>query len=256
MNKKSLTALCWGAIIRLYNQYCTMGQVSDLVVLTGGEAVRRNNRIRWLSLVLAGLLFLAGCVGTGPGGEDPQVQSFGGLVCMEYSRYSGPFPEDGSGRNVENVAAMRVHNSSDKFLDYAVIRAWVGSQQGTFRVTGLPPGGTVWVLEQEGLTLTPGERFVATDCEDYFFREDAVYSSDKLSVETEGNSLTVTNRSDVTLKNVCTYYKTVHGDGNYFGGISYLLEFGELAPGQTVTRRSSHFGPDSRIVRLSFQESG
>ena len=233
-----------------------MGQVSDLVVLTGGEAVRRNNRIRWLSLVLAGLLFLAGCVGTGPGGKDPQVQSFGGLVCMEYSLYSGPFPEDGSGRNVENVAAMRVHNSSDKFLDYAVIRAWVGSQQGTFRVTGLPPGGTVWVLEQEGLTLTPEERFVATDCEDYFFREDAVYSSDKLSVETEGNSLTVTNRSDVTLKNVCTYYKTVHGDGNYFGGISYLLEFGELAPGQTVTRRSSHFGPDSRIVRLSFQESG
>lgn len=205
---------------------------------------------------MAGLLFLSGCAGSGPGATEPQVQSFGGLVCLEYSRYSGPFPEDGSGRQVENVAAMLVHNSSDKFLDYAMIEAWVGSHQGTFRVTGLPPGGTAWVLEQDGLTLTPQERFIATACEDYFFRDDAVYTSDKLSVETDGNSLTVTNKSDGGLRNVCIYYKTVHEDGNYFGGISYLLEFGDLSPGQTVTRQASRYGPGSRIVRLSFQESG
>lgn len=215
----------------------------------------RYNRIRWLALVMAGLLFLSGCSGGEPE-PTAQVGDFGGLVCMEYSRYTGSFPEDGSGRQVENVAAILVHNSSDQFLDYAMVKAQVGDQTGTFYVTGLPPGGTAWVLEKDGLTLTPDETFRAESCEDYFYRENAVIRTDDLSVSAEGNVLTVTNESDKTLKNVCVYYKTVHEDGNYFGGITYLLSFDTMEPGQTLTKQSSHYGASSRIVRYSYQESG
>lgn len=218
--------------------------------------MKRNNRIRWLSLVMAGLLFLSGCTGSGPGDNEPEVQNFGGLVCLEYSRYSGPFPEDGSGRTVESVAAMKVHNSSDQFLDYATVECQIGQHVGTFQITGLPPGATAWVLEQEGMTLTAQDRFVATKCEDYFFRDEAVITTDKLSTQAEGNTLTVTNQSKQTLKNVCVYYKTVHTDGNYFGGITYMLNLGDLEPGQSASKQSSHFGENSRIVRYSFQESG
>lgn len=218
--------------------------------------MKRNNRIRWLSLVFAGLLFLSGCTGTGPGAGEAEVQNFGGLVCLEYSRYSGPFPEDGSGRSVENVAAMKVHNSSDRFLDYATVECQVGTHTGTFQITGLPPGATVWVLEQEGMTLTAEDVFQARTCDDYVFREDAVLTTDKLTTRADGNTLAVTNDSGQTLENVCVYYKTVHSDGNYFGGITYMLNFGDLDPGQSVSKQSSHFGESSKIVRYSFQESG
>lgn len=205
---------------------------------------------------MAGLLFLSGCTGSGPGEDGPKVQSFGGLVCLEYSRYSGPFPEDGSGRTVQDVAAMKVRNSSDRFLDYATVEAQIGDQIGTFQITGLPPGSTVWVLESSGITLTAEDRFLATGCEDYFFRDEAVITTDKLRTETDGSTLKVTNTSKTALKNVCVYYKTVHTDGNYFGGITYMLNMGDLDPGQSASKQSSHLGEDSKIVRYSFQESG
>lgn len=205
---------------------------------------------------MAGLLFLSGCTGSGPGEDGPKVQNFGGLVCLEYSRYSGPFPEDGSGRTVESVAAMKVHNSSDQFLDYATVEAQIGTHVGTFQITGLPPGGTAWVLEQGGMTLTAEDVFRATKCDDYFFRPDAVITTDKLRTKADGSTLTVTNESKQTLQNVCVYYKTVHADGNYFGGITFMLNLGTLEPGQSASKQSSHFGEDSKIVRYSFQESG
>jgi hypothetical protein len=201
---------------------------------------------------MAAFLLFSGCTPK----TTPQKGDFGGLICMEYSRYTGTFPEDGSGRDVENVAAILVHNSSNQFLDYATVEAVVGNQHGTFYVTGLPPGGTAWVLEKNAMTLTPDDKFEAKSCEDYFFREDAILQTDLLKVEPQGKDITVTNQSKKTLKNVCIYYKTVHEDGRYFGGITYLLAFDDLEPGQSVTKQSVHFGSSSRIVRYSYQESG
>lgn len=215
--------------------------------------MRKRNKIVCVALAV---LLLTGCTQKNVQTEEPKVQSFGGLVCLEYSRYTGPFPEDGTGRSVENVAAMLVRNTSDQFLDFATVECRVGSEIGTFKVTGLPPGGTAWVLEQTGMTLTENEEFAAFECDEYYFREQAVITTDKLTVQASGNTLTVTNQSDKTLENACVYYKTVYEDGFYFGGITYMLEFGDLAPGQQATKQSSHFGDSSRIVRYSFQESG
>lgn len=215
-----------------------------------------NKRIRWLPLLLAGALFLSGC-SSGPGKETagPQSQDLGGLVCMERSLYTGGFPEDGTGRQVEDVAAIRVHNSSDKYLDYATMVCNVSGRTGSFEITGLPPGGTAWVMEKSGMTIDQGETFTAEPPEDPVFREDAVMSTDKLSAEPEEGGLTVTNRSDQTLKDVCVYYKSVR-DGVYFGGITYMLVIGDLEPGASATKQSGHFGDSSKIVRYSFQESG
>lgn len=218
--------------------------------------MKRHNRIRWLTLVLAGLMFLSGCSGgTDPPASEPTVGNFGGLVCLEYSRFTGSFPEDGSGRQVSNVAALRVLNSSDQFLDYAVVECKVGDRDGTFEIKGLPPGGIVWVMEKDALSLSEGDPFYATKCDDYVFRPDAIMSTDRLSVTADGDTLTVTNRSDKTLENVCVYYKSARPDGDYLGGISYMLGFGTLAPGDSARKQSGHFGEGSKIVRYSFQES-
>lgn len=221
----------------------------------GGEAVARYNRIRWLTLILAGLMFLSGCSGGDGETTAPALDGSGGLVCLEYSRYSGAFPEDGTGREVTNVAAMLVRNESAEYLDYATVECLIGDSTGTFEITGLPPGATAWVLEKDAMTLEDGVLFTAKDCEKYSFRSDAILSTDSLSVQADGSTLTVTNTSDKTLENVCVYYKTVYSDGNYFGGITYMLSFDTLEPDGTAQKQSSHFGADSRIVRYSFQES-
>lgn len=217
--------------------------------------MRRSNRIRVLALLTVGVLLLSGCAPGGGGNTDPTDDGSGGLLCLQYSSFSGTFPEDGTGRQVKNAAAILVHNSSGEFLDYATVTCVIGSESGTFQVTGLPPGATAWVLEKDAKTVTADDYFGAMQCKEYSFRSDAVMSTDKLSVKAEGSTLTVTNKSQKTLQNVCVYYKTVYDDGNYFGGITYMLNFGTLEPGASAQKQSSHFGSQSRIVRYSFQES-
>jgi len=176
------------------------------------------------------------------------------LVCEEYSRFSGAFPEDGSGRPVESVAAIRVTNASEKFLDYALIQCDIGENRvGTFKITGLPAGKSAWVLEQDAMTIAEGERFQARTCTDYAFRADAITQTDKLSVTVEGNTVTVMNRSGEKLDNVCIYYKVCHNDGNYFGGFTPMLAFGTLPPGQGTQKKSAYFADGAEIVRFSFQ---
>lgn len=221
----------------------------------GGEAVRRYKRIGGLCL-LAGWLFM--CSGCAPGpekAEPPANATSGSLVCVQYSSFSGTFPEDGSGRQVNNVAAILVHNSSAEFLDYAKVSCAIGNESGTFLVTGLPPGATAWVLEKDAKTVKADENFGTMQCREYSFRQDAVMATDKLAVSTSGSTVTVVNQSGQILRNVCLYYKSVHDDGNYFGGITYMLSFGDLDPGETAQKQSSHYGAQSQIVRYSFQES-
>lgn len=209
-------------------------------------------------LILLSILMLTGCGKKSPATSHRQamtvVEGDNQLICEEYSRFTGAFPEDGSGRPVESVAAIRVKNASNQFLDYALIQCDIGTDRvGTFKVTGLPAGKTAWVLEQDAMTISEGERFQARICTDYAFREDAITQTDELSVTVEGNNVTVMNRSNRTFENVCIYYKVCHDDGNYFGGFTPMLAFGTLPPGQGTMKKSAYFGEGAEIVRFSFQ---
>lgn len=213
---------------------------------------------QWLGILLAGIMMLSGCTNPSPQEAatevtNPAQLSEHDLVCLEYSSFTGAFPEDGTGRGVQNVAAMLIRNDSGKFLDYALVVCDIGQGSGTFKVTGLPAGESVWVLEQTGKTLAPQDRFEVSKCEEYVFRSDAVETTDKLSVKVNNGHITVTNTSQETLENVCLYYKIRHSDGNFFGGITYMLGFDTMKPGSSVQKQSGHFGTGAEIVRYSFQ---
>lgn len=204
---------------------------------------------------------LAGC----DGGDTDSTQGYYGepvteykptsaeLYCLEITSYSGPFVEDGKNEQVENVAAILVENRSKQFLDYATVTYYVGGEIATFNVTGLPVGGKAWVLEKDRLQLDGTHSFEFLDCESVF-KKDAVTSTADIGVEVEGNTLTLKSKTSKTLNNVCVYYKNVNSDGNYMGGITYMLNFGTLNVGQSVQKQSAHFGENSQIVRFSFQE--
>lgn len=175
------------------------------------------------------------------------------LYCHEFVAYSGVFVEDGKNTEVTDVAAILVENRSKIFLDRATIKYKYGDEIATFVVAGLPAGKKCWVLEARKMVLDGKHEFVFEDCVSAF-KDDAVLDTDKISVETKDNCITVKNTSMKDLKNVCVYYKNTYDDGNYLGGIAYMMVFDSLKPGESFTKESAHFSEASEIVRYSFQE--
>ncbi len=226
-----------------------------------GKFALKKARVTALMLVLLTLCtLLAGCnegstdstngyIGEPVGGYKPTSAE---LYCLEITTYTGPFVEDGKNEQVENVAAILVENRSKQFLDYATVTYYVGGKIATFNVTGLPVGTKAWVLEKDKLQLDGSHSFEFLDCESVF-KQDAIVSTKDISVRVQGNVLTLSNNTDKTLSNVCVYYKNVNVDGNYLGGITYMLSFDTLAPGQSLSKQSAHFTDTSQIVRFSYQ---
>lgn len=169
--------------------------------------------------------------------------------------FSGKFVEDGSDVPVENVAAILVTNQTDQFLDLATMTFEIGGKKATFIITGLPAGHSVWVMESTGMTVDSSAVFEYLGC-GTSFRDGAVSSSENVSVTADGNILTAVNQTDKTLENVFIYYKLLHDDGHYFGGITYMVNFGTLKPGQAVEKLGGHYSKgDCEIVRIGWQEN-
>lgn len=177
----------------------------------------------------------------------------GKLVCREYALFSGQFVEDGRDELVENVAAILVKNDSDQFLDLATLTYDIDGEIATFIVTGLPAGKSAWVMEATRMRASHSSVFTYLDCVSSFKSEVILFTS-KLTVTAEGNMLTVTNNTGETLEDVCVYYRNVHSDGNYFGGITYLVGFGTLEPGQSAQSMAGHYTEGvTEIVRYGWK---
>lgn len=176
----------------------------------------------------------------------------GDLYCLEFTSFTGAFVEDGKNDKVENVVAILVENRSNQFLDSATVTYKVDSDDLVFNVTGLPAGEKAWVLESERTKIRENMEFVFVDCKSVF-KPDAITETDVLEVSSDEHVLTVKNKSEDTLKNVCVYYKTMNDDGNFLGGITYMMSFDSLAPGEALQKESAHYTDRSRIVRFSFQ---
>lgn len=85
------------------------------------------------------------------------------------------------------------------------------------------------------------------------FRNDAVNDLEDLELAFNGTMLKATNTSKQPLKSVTVYYKTLHEDGNFLCGITYMTTFGDLEPGQSAEKIAGHFQPDkTQIVRISY----
>lgn len=212
-----------------------------------------------MAFMLALLLMLSGCGRKGPDSSatEPTVPTTqpgatGNLICVEISRFSGGFVEDGSGDQVRDVAAILVANNTGKFLELATVTYKVGDRTATFQVTGLPSGKQAWVMESNRLTLSDGDELVLEDCQETY-NPNAILSSDDLSVSRQGNSLTLTNTSGRKLSNVAVYYKNTLEDGTFLGGITYYIAFGDMEPGSSLTQTKDHFDSSSEIVRFGYQ---
>ena len=179
---------------------------------------------------------------------EPEKQ----LVCRLYSFYRGAYVEDGSDEPVENVAALLISNGSDRYLDLAQLIYDLDGREAIFTVTGLPAGASAWVLEANRMSADAGTTFTHKNTLTSF-RDDAVNDLEGLELSFNGTMLKATNTTDQPFKNVAVYYKTLHEDGNFLGGITYMTVFGDLEPGQSAEKIAGHFHPDqSQIVRIGY----
>ena len=127
--------------------------------------------------------------------NDPISQ---GLKVERIATYSGKFVEDGSDRPVENVAALLVTNVTDQFLDIANITYDLDGKTATFIVTGLPAGGSAWVLEYQGMTMTKENSLRYVGCVPSF-RNSVKESATEVALKVEGNHIQATNTTGDTL---------------------------------------------------------
>lgn len=178
----------------------------------------------------------------------------GDISCDEFGRFTGQFVEDGRDELVTNVAVVKVTNRSDRFLDFATITLSIDGKAATFVVSGLPAGRSAWVMEINRMTIGTSASFEMVNCISSF-RDDVVAESPKVSITANGNMLTATNNSNQTLEDVFVYYRALHTDGNFLGGVTYRVNFGTLEPGQSVEALAGHYKDGSaEIVRIGWKD--
>jgi hypothetical protein len=192
---------------------------------------------------------------TQPKPTEPPVVEDVPLSVQRVVRFSGQFVEDGTDELVEHVLAILVTNVSDRFLDLGTVSYDVSGETATFAVTGLPPGRSAWVMESSRMRVNkdvdPNYLGCVTN-----YRSGVVSQTADITVRAEGNQLIAVNNTGRTLENVFVYYKILHTDGNFFGGITYLVNFGTIEPGGSAQSIAGHYQEGkTEIVRIGWQES-
>ena len=172
------------------------------------------------------------------------------LLAERISSYDGPYLEDGSDREVVNVAALHVCNTASRMIQNVLITLQCEDALYVFYGEDIPPGKTVVLLEREGREYEHG------DCT-------GILGWQVLSIEEELNCVTVTeqsmgtlvvtNRSDDTLHNLCLRYKSwLSPPDVYVGGITYKTIIPVLLPGQTLHLYPPHYAAGySKIVSVT-----
>lgn len=191
--------------------------------------------------------------GSSSGTESKYPKIAGGkITCDSFGRYTGQYVEDGRDELVESVAAVLVTNKSSEYLEYATLTFDVDGSAANFIVTGLPAGASAWVMDANKLEIGSGASFTYQNCSSQF-RTDVDASSDEVELKADGNMLTATNKTDQTMNHVVVYYRVMHTDGNYLGGITYTVNFDTLGPGESKEVLAGHYSAaDSEIVRVSW----
>ena len=171
------------------------------------------------------------------------------LTIQRVQGYSGIFIEDGSDKEVKNVAAIQVKNTSNKAVEYAEIELYNGNKKLVFAVSTLPANSSAVVMEKNKTTfssskgVTYGKTTVAYA--DKLEKSSAVNCS-----KVENNGIKVTNKSGKDIPCVRIFYKYKSDDGYYVGGITYTAKVEDLKAGKSQTVYPSHFASEGGEIMM------
>ena len=178
---------------------------------------------------------------TEPATEEPLLQpealtfpialENGNLTVNSVFSYTGINPDSGN-QEGDDLATIMLKNTSEAYLEQAVIRATLlDGTECTFVVTDLPAGKSTMAFATGNESLAQEVSCVALSCEASFTE---LEPWDQLSVSTVGTTVTLQNNSDKDLTNIDVYCRDVFGE-SYFGGITYKQTISNLPANQSAT---------------------
>ena len=171
------------------------------------------------------------------------------LTIQRINGYSGIFIEDGSDKEVKNMAAIQVKNTSKQVVEYAQIELYNGDKKLVFEVSTLPANSSAVVMEKSKTTfdssknVTYGKSTVA-------YTDKLEKSSDIKYKVLDNNGIEVTNKSKKDIGCVRVFYKYKSEEGYYVGGITYVAKVNNLKAGTSETIYPSHFATDGGQVMM------
>ena len=171
------------------------------------------------------------------------------MTIQRINGYSGIFIEDGSDKEVKNVAAIQVKNTSKQVVEYAKIELYNGDKKLVFEVSTLPANSSAVVMEKSKTTfdssknVTYGKSTVA-------YTDKLEKSSDIKYKVLDNNSIEITNKSKKDIGCVRVFYKYKSEEGYYVGGITYVAKVNNLKAGTSETIYPSHFATDGGQVMM------
>ena len=176
------------------------------------------------------------------------------LQATEMSAYDGPFLEDGSGREVVNVAALHVYNNGEKEIRRACIILQTDHGRYVFYGRHLPPKATVVLLEMDCVAYQKGR---INDCSGWQELSEQPPIEGIAITDRDNGTLIVTNTTDVHLQNLQLFYKAwLSPPDVYVGGITYSVTIPHLAPGQTELLFPDRYATGySKVVSVIAEES-
>lgn len=172
------------------------------------------------------------------------------LIAQRLSAYEGPFLEDGTDREVVDIAALHIYNPTDKEILKTSITLYWEQQPYMFYGEHIPPASTVILLEK---SANPYRSDMPIACSGWQELSEDQSVSGIVVTEISMGTVAVTNMSGKPLKNLQLYYKTwLSPPGFYMGGIAYSTQLPELLPGQTENLQPYHYAKGySKIVSIT-----
>lgn len=171
------------------------------------------------------------------------------LTIQRIKAYSGIFIEDGSDKEVKNVAAIQVKNTSKQVIEYAQIELYNGDKKLIFEVSTLPANSSVVVMEKNKTTLS-SSKGVTYGKSTVAYTNKLEKSSDIKYKILDNNGIKVTNKSKKDIDCVRIFYKYKSEDGYYVGGITYTAKIENLKAGKSQTIYPSHYATEGGEIMM------
>ena len=171
------------------------------------------------------------------------------ITIQRINGYSGIFIEDGSDKEVKNVAAIEVKNTSNKPLEFAQIQLYNGNKKLVFDVSTLPANSSAVVMEKNKASFNSSKGVTYGGTTAGYVNSLEKASSIKCK-KVKNNGIEVTNTSSKNIPCVRVFYKYKSSEGYYVGGITYTAKVEDLKAGASQTIYPSHFASDGGEIMM------